>query len=166
MRSPSFSRSSSSVTTMISPAANASIALRIRDCDTLFPLHTPRLNKAVGGEKSRIRQPQPRERQSPQNSAGPRRPLRRILEGADAQPAGKAAQQGAVIGADRRFEQRSQIVQNRLGRGRRSAPARRDRQAIGDEPGVKMAFGRQERDRKSTRLNSSHVSISYAVFCL
>src|SRR5699024_12754001 len=24
----------------------------------------------------------------------------------------------------------------------------------------------QERDRKSTRLNSSHVSISYAVFCL
>src|SRR5207249_6487322 len=26
--------------------------------------------------------------------------------------------------------------------------------------------GRQQRDRKSTRLNSSHVSISYAVFCL
>src|SRR5207249_8476582 len=26
--------------------------------------------------------------------------------------------------------------------------------------------GQQERDRKSTRLNSSHVSISYAVFCL
>src|SRR5207249_7345515 len=25
---------------------------------------------------------------------------------------------------------------------------------------------REERDRKSTRLNSSHVSISYAVFCL
>src|SRR5207249_9611277 len=25
---------------------------------------------------------------------------------------------------------------------------------------------RRERDRKSTRLNSSHVSISYAVFCL
>src|SRR5207249_11120913 len=25
---------------------------------------------------------------------------------------------------------------------------------------------RQQRDRKSTRLNSSHVSISYAVFCL
>src|SRR5699024_11463448 len=27
-------------------------------------------------------------------------------------------------------------------------------------------FARKERDRKSTRLNSSHVSISYAVFCL
>src|SRR5207249_10801536 len=28
------------------------------------------------------------------------------------------------------------------------------------------AEGRRVRDRKSTRLNSSHVSISYAVFCL
>src|SRR5438067_3486352 len=27
-------------------------------------------------------------------------------------------------------------------------------------------FGRDGQDRKSTRLNSSHVSISYAVFCL
>src|SRR5699024_12085890 len=35
---------------------------------------------------------------------------------------------------------------------------------------IKMAFekgaGLTLRDRKSTRLNSSHVSISYAVFCL
>src|SRR3712207_7627494 len=28
------------------------------------------------------------------------------------------------------------------------------------------AVGRLERDRKSTRLNSSHANISYAVFCL
>src|SRR5690606_41383698 len=28
------------------------------------------------------------------------------------------------------------------------------------------AFGDDHRDRKSTRLNSSHVKISYAVFCL
>src|SRR3989442_11510328 len=27
-------------------------------------------------------------------------------------------------------------------------------------------WGHQDRDRKSTRLNSSHVRISYAVFCL
>src|SRR3712207_7083260 len=27
-------------------------------------------------------------------------------------------------------------------------------------------LGRDERDRKSTRLNSSHANISYAVFCL
>src|SRR2546422_6220230 len=30
----------------------------------------------------------------------------------------------------------------------------------------KLAIGAQERDRKSTRLNSSHGYISYAVFCL
>src|SRR5699024_11623193 len=31
---------------------------------------------------------------------------------------------------------------------------------------VEVGHGRSRRDRKSTRLNSSHVSISYAVFCL
>src|SRR3712207_7400594 len=31
---------------------------------------------------------------------------------------------------------------------------------------VKAFFVRKERDRKSTRLNSSHANISYAVFCL
>src|SRR5690606_42036854 len=30
----------------------------------------------------------------------------------------------------------------------------------------KAAMGQNPRDRKSTRLNSSHVKISYAVFCL
>src|SRR5437667_8871477 len=29
-----------------------------------------------------------------------------------------------------------------------------------------LARGRASRDRKSTRLNSSHITISYAVFCL
>src|SRR5690606_40611490 len=29
-----------------------------------------------------------------------------------------------------------------------------------------IRIGRQQQDRKSTRLNSSHVKISYAVFCL
>src|SRR5690554_7054930 len=33
-------------------------------------------------------------------------------------------------------------------------------------PGVVTAGGRLRPDRKSTRLNSSHVRISYAVFCL
>src|SRR5690625_5848072 len=32
--------------------------------------------------------------------------------------------------------------------------------------GIKEATGDMVRDRKSTRLNSSHVAISYAVFCL
>src|SRR5207302_6406114 len=31
---------------------------------------------------------------------------------------------------------------------------------------IALAFARVRRDRKSTRLNSSHVKISYAVFCL
>src|SRR3712207_8399151 len=31
---------------------------------------------------------------------------------------------------------------------------------------VLVAFHRFEKDRKSTRLNSSHANISYAVFCL
>src|SRR5437868_12198384 len=31
---------------------------------------------------------------------------------------------------------------------------------------MELARGARKRDRKSTRLNSSHVSISYAVFCL
>src|SRR5207302_3343263 len=34
------------------------------------------------------------------------------------------------------------------------------------ERAKKQKFGRDHRDRKSTRLNSSHVKISYAVFCL
>src|SRR3712207_7747744 len=33
-------------------------------------------------------------------------------------------------------------------------------------PGDKRQGGRRHKDRKSTRLNSSHANISYAVFCL
>src|SRR3712207_8944215 len=43
--------------------------------------------------------------------------------------------------------------------GRREARAR--------DPGDRAAaLGHRARDRKSTRLNSSHANISYAVFCL
>src|SRR5690349_24651583 len=35
-----------------------------------------------------------------------------------------------------------------------------------DDRTVALEHGRQSEDRKSTRLNSSHVEISYAVFCL
>src|SRR3712207_8597133 len=52
--------------------------------------------------------------------------------------------------------------------GRKDPPrprqARRGRLAAADlQPGRQ---GRSGRDRKSTRLNSSHANISYAVFCL
>src|SRR2546427_9544926 len=36
---------------------------------------------------------------------------------------------------------------------------------VDDEPGLRQSLGQQQ-DRKSTRLNSSHSQISYAVFCL
>src|SRR5438067_10266332 len=45
-----------------------------------------------------------------------------------------------------------------------SAPARGWRDRFRCRP--RRTSGRQRKDRKSTRLNSSHVSISYAVFCL
>src|SRR3712207_7555834 len=49
----------------------------------------------------------------------------------------------------------------RRGCGRRPAVAPRGRPAV---PGAVLASGGA--DRKSTRLNSSHANISYAVFCL
>src|SRR5690349_23964412 len=39
-------------------------------------------------------------------------------------------------------------------------------QASGRQPGGAGPLRHRARDRKSTRLNSSHVEISYAVFCL
>src|SRR6267142_2676470 len=48
-----------------------------------------------------------------------------------------------------------------------SVPTRRTRRRRGDDRARRGGRGRaQGRDRKSTRLNSSHMSISYAVFCL
>src|SRR5207249_9948108 len=37
---------------------------------------------------------------------------------------------------------------------------------LGELRGGEVTFAHEGLDRKSTRLNSSHVSISYAVFCL
>src|SRR2546421_8506043 len=56
---------------------------------------------------------------------------------------------------------RSQHVLARLIRGVRLAGEQQQHGALGiaDQP-------RETRDRKSTRLNSSHDQISYAVFCL
>src|SRR5688572_32517989 len=46
--------------------------------------------------------------------------------------------------------------------GHHDATARRDRRAAA----ARRGHQRSEEDRKSTRLNSSHSQISYAVFCL
>src|SRR3712207_8763562 len=52
-------------------------------------------------------------------------------------------------------------------RGQRRAPSRRRAGEIADAVVVELAGQVQrDRDRKSTRLNSSHANISYAVFCL
>src|SRR5690349_22378183 len=62
--------------------------------------------------------------------------------------------------------------------GRYAAPAKHRRASFhsGNHRGLRASYGRAEpidadrsghaSDRKSTRLNSSHVEISYAVFCL
>src|SRR3712207_6858063 len=52
----------------------------------------------------------------------------------------------------------------RPGRGRGDRPARPRPRGV--RPALRRRGGRDTRDRKSTRLNSSHANISYAVFCL
>src|SRR5258708_21880474 len=75
------------------------------------------------------------------------------------------------VGEGRRralFEgQGAQLVHGRAA-GRRSALSAADhaRRAAGTAGDARLPHLRLERDRKSTRLNSSHQIISYAVFCL
>src|SRR3712207_7762249 len=56
------------------------------------------------------------------------------------------------------------------GRGGLDAKRARGRERVLERPedvlAVRPHARRAERDRKSTRLNSSHANISYAVFCL
>src|SRR5207249_7269086 len=63
---------------------------------------------------------------------------------------------------------RAGLEQQRRSRNRRADPAEAPPQITPQIEHTEMqARGRlDEQDRKSTRLNSSHVSISYAVFCL
>src|SRR5690606_41476549 len=77
-----------------------------------------------------------------------RSPLSAPAAGVRADPGGRRHR-----GADARRPARQQRVQDRL----------RARPSLSRRPGLCEAA---QRDRKSTRLNSSHVKISYAVFCL
>src|SRR5437899_8029220 len=45
-------------------------------------------------------------------------------------------------------------------------PGRVERRHLSRQPHGGLQQRKRERDRKSTRLNSSHLGISYAVFCL
>src|SRR5438876_10687597 len=53
-------------------------------------------------------------------------------------------------------------IRERLRRNRRHGAAESAQSSLRQEPASRVLF----EDRKSTRLNSSHPSISYAVFCL
>src|SRR2546428_7470425 len=55
------------------------------------------------------------------------------------------------------------------GLGRPAEIEHEEREALAerrDEPGHALRLAHRDADRKSTRLNSSHDQISYAVFCL
>src|SRR5690242_21051776 len=53
-----------------------------------------------------------------------------------------------------------------VGDQQRARPRARARQRLPGVRGHRQLGGVDDEDRKSTRLNSSHMSISYAVFCL
>src|SRR5690606_41749574 len=76
----------------------------------------------------------------------------------DALPISERGPRGAAAGRGRRRR-----PGDHGGRGARAVGGGRDGDARA--AGLRHA-GRDSRDRKSTRLNSSHVKISYAVFCL
>src|SRR5690606_41870270 len=81
--------------------------------------------------------------------------------------AGRAA--GGHAGRADGANARSPAARRELHRGRRPATAGRVREGVRRHGSARGAggdegcAGRRERDRKSTRLNSSHVKISYAV---
>src|SRR5438034_6534001 len=72
----------------------------------------------------------------------------------------------SILSASRR-ESRVMTPSPGLGSTADDVPVRGG-EILGPEPGEvqRVVGGRAERDRKSTRLNSSHTVISYAVFCL
>src|SRR5258707_7260929 len=72
---------------------------------------------------------------------------------------GYSPQRAATGRRVRRSCRTAKFVNRRLALGRRRRHARIDEQKI-------YKLRRRTRDRKSTRLNSSHANISYAVFCL
>src|SRR5690606_41869895 len=60
---------------------------------------------------------------------------------------------------------RRRVPRSRRGAARPGRPAARGRAGRAGPP-CRWGCAEWRRDRKSTRLNSSHVKISYAVFCL
>src|SRR2546426_7379799 len=66
-----------------------------------------------------------------------------------------------------RHENDQRSVQGQRPGARRSDGGPRDLHVLSDRRNRRPGIGEEtQRDRKSTRLNSSHLVISYAVFCL
>src|SRR2546422_10009179 len=74
----------------------------------------------------------------------------------------------SVLLGDCRWLQRLRRPPGQPRRHPRCRLSRADREAPGvqAQDGLELPLGIERRDRKSTRLNSSHGYISYAVFCL
>src|SRR3712207_8889930 len=72
----------------------------------------------------------------------------------------RGVEQPAVLAED---ADRAQCLDHEARVGQDRLPRDRAQQVRDEE---RHYHGEQERDRKSTRLNSSHANISYAVFCL
>src|SRR5437870_8420892 len=68
------------------------------------------------------------------------------------------------VGGGARVQRVGLVPQRAVERGHRLPPGR-GADATGLDRGARTSLHRGRRDRKSTRLNSSHVAISYAVFC-
>src|SRR5688572_31577085 len=76
--------------------------------------------------------------------------------------------EGVIPNLRRRFEEGSWVVQEELDpyRALRECPACRGNRLRPESLAVRVKGKTVAEDRKSTRLNSSHSQISYAVFCL
>src|ERR1700730_15914445 len=93
IRSPSFSRSSSSVTTTISPRAKASMASRTLDWGNVSSLLARCSGKAVGGEEIGVSHAQPGDSHTPSYATPGAFARLGCFEGSVAQIGGETAQQ-------------------------------------------------------------------------
>src|SRR5690625_6007141 len=81
--------------------------------------------------------------------------------------AGYWSEENAALEDDRTelFVATTKEWKQRKAQREQGAPRGRMPKSLGDKERMERKL-RTKRDRKSTRLNSSHVAISYAVFCL
>src|SRR5437773_6063275 len=73
---------------------------------------------------------------------------------------------GSAMPVDERAVGAKRTEHHQRIRIRRTQPARLTVERADNATAVRVPLIRDLRDRKSTRLNSSHITISYAVFCL